>query len=215
MSYVAVIGLGHLGRLIAEQLTLEGCAVLGVDIDSAKVAMVESRVDSTFVADATRRDDLTGLELERMTSVLVAIGRRSLEASIVATALLRELDVSFVVSRAADERHARVLTAVGADQVFLPEAEVAHRLAVRLARPGILDEIRLGEAAVSELVLPVALEGVPVGGLAEESEDVTVLAVRRRGETIVRPDDAEILEEGDVLVLLSKPETLRRLADLL
>ena len=60
-------------------------------------------------------------------------------------AILRELGVPRIVARAFNERHGRVLLSIGANEVLDPEDEIGGRLALRLVRPSILDQLRFGE----------------------------------------------------------------------
>ncbi|MCA1219616.1 3-hydroxyacyl-CoA dehydrogenase family protein [Streptomyces sp. 8L] len=61
ISTVAVIGLGTLGRGLAETLARSGRAVIGVDTDPAAAARAAGALDASL-ARAVRRGDLTGRE---------------------------------------------------------------------------------------------------------------------------------------------------------
>lgn len=55
MKYL-IIGLGHYGGLLAEELTALGHEVVGVDKDELHVDRVKDKMATSFVLDAT--DDL-------------------------------------------------------------------------------------------------------------------------------------------------------------
>ena len=121
MAEFAVIGIGRFGRAVALNLVAQGQGVLAVDLDPARLAGVAAEVDSTAVADTTDPDAVAVLGLERAACTVVAIGSRATEASLLTTAILAQREVPRVVARAFNERHARLLLAVGAHEVLNPE----------------------------------------------------------------------------------------------
>jgi trk system potassium uptake protein TrkA len=120
-----------------------------------------------------------------------------------------------VVVRAFDERHARLLLAVGAHEVLNPEQEIGRRLALRLAHPGIRDRIGGGRTTVAEVEAPEAWAGRALGSLDLRRRRVTVLALLRDGgaETGLTPESE--IASGDRLVLLGPDESLHEIAVLL
>jgi len=215
VSEFAVIGLGRFGRAVARFLAQEGQAVLAVDVDAKRLDEVADEVEAVVVADTTDEAKVASLQLARMACVVVTMGSRALEASLLTTAILRELDVPRVVARAFDERHARLLLAVGANEVINPEDEIGRRLALRLAHPGIVDQVRLGESSIAEVEAPEAYAGTTLLELdLRNRHRVTVLAIRRGGSILSNPAAEAIVESGDVLVLLGDPAAIRRLATL-
>lgn len=213
MADFAVIGLGRFGRAVARSLVREGQAVLGVDRDPARLALVSDEVDATVRADTTDEAAVEGLRLDRMTAVVVTIGSRATEASLLTVAILRELEVPRIVARAFDERHARLLLAIGVHEVLNPEDEMGARLALRLARPGIVDQIRLGGGTLAEIEVPEAFAGRALVDLdLRNRHGVAVLAIHRGDETLPGPGADAVLESGDVLVVLGDEEAIRRVA---
>ncbi len=214
MGRFAIIGLGRFGRAVARNLVAVGEAVLAIDKDRSRLDMVSTEVDSVAVADTTSEAAVAALGLERMTSVVVAIGSRATEASALTTAILRELDIPHIVARAFDDRHARLLRAVGAHEVLNPEDEMGRRLALRLAHPTVIDQIPVGEHVLSEIETPESLVGRSLSELRlKERWGVTLIAIHRGGRTRVDPESEEELESGDVLVLLGDRESVQRLAE--
>jgi trk system potassium uptake protein TrkA len=215
MSEFAVIGLGRFGRAVARSLVREGQAVLCIDRDPARLAQVGEEVDATARTDTTDQDALAALKLDRMSCVVVTIGSRATEASLLTVAILRELGVPRIVARAFDERHARLLLAIGANEVLNPEDEIGARLALRLVRPGIVDQIRLGEGTLAEIEAPEAFAGSSLGELDLRSRHGVVVLAIRRGSDVVTAPGADIgVESGDVLVLLGDEEAIQRVAAL-
>lgn len=210
----AVIGLGQFGRSVALNLVQQGEAVLAIDLDPARAQMVESQVDAVVIADATSETALAELGLERMSCVVVAMGARSRDTSIMVTALLRQRAVRRIVTRATNELHERVLRAVGAHEIVNPEQEMGARLANHLANPHVLDHFSLDrEHMVAEVEAPETFVGRRISdlGLREHSK-VAVVLIRRRGVVISTIDENQSIESGDVLVVLGTPLAVRQFA---
>jgi len=211
-----VIGLGIFGRTVAVNLARSGHSVLAVDLDQREVDRVAPELDSVVRADATDEQALRELRLERVSCAVVAIGAQAMEASILTTALLRQMGVPRIVARSLSELHARVLRAVGAHEVVSPEEEMGHRLARRLAEPNVLERLELGEdAEIVELGVPESFIGRTLVDLKVRQQfGVTVVAVRRAGSVRASLGASDRLEPGDVLVVIGDPEGASRLAAL-
>lgn len=213
MAEFAVIGLGRFGRAVARSLALAGQAVLAVDRDVSRLERVADDVDSVVEVDVTDERSMRSLDLGRMSCVVVAIGSRAMEASLLTTAILRDHEVPRIVARALDERHARLLLAIGAHEVINPEDEIGRRLALSLAHPGVRGQLQLGERTVAEIELPEAFAGRRLDDLDLATEHgVQVLALRRGDGVEPCPAGEATVESGDTLVLLGEEEALERLA---
>lgn len=213
MSEFAVIGLGRFGRAVVRSLAEAGHAVLAVDHDPARLDRVTDEAESVAEADTTDEASVESLELGRLACVVVTIGSRATEASLLTTAILRDLDVPRIVARAFDERHARLLLAIGAHEVINPENEIGHRLALRLSHPGIADELACGDATVALVEAPEAFAGRTLADLdLPRRHGVTVLLVHREGGRIPCPGGGERVESGDRLVVVGGADSVRGLA---
>jgi trk system potassium uptake protein TrkA len=211
-----VIGLGMFGRHVALSLIEAGQSVLAVDRREEEVNRVASEIDAAVCADATDEEALRELQLDRMTCAVVAIGAESMEASILATALLRQIGVPRIVARSLSELHARVLYAVGAHEVVSPEVDMGRRLARRLAQPNVLERLELGEKAeLAEIAVPEQFVDKSLVNLdVRRRFGVTVVALRRSGGVLPIIDGNERLRQEDVLVVLGHPDGIARLAAL-
>lgn len=215
MAEFSVIGMGRFGRAVARALVREGQSVLAVDRDLQRLEKVAADVDAVASADTTDQPSVAALQLDRMTSVVVAIGSRATEASLLTVAILRELGVPHIVGRAFDERHARLLLAVGANEVLIPEDVVGHRLASSLAHPGIGGEIPIGPVTVAVVEAPESLAGRRPADLGDDVRlGVTLLALGRPGEEGLEPPAEREIAGGDRLLVAGSPEAVRALATL-
>ncbi|MEW6636902.1 MAG: TrkA family potassium uptake protein [Actinomycetota bacterium] len=209
----AVIGLGRLGTAMVETLTSLGHDVLGIDRDGD---LVQDRAgdypQAHFVAaDATDASVLHELDLAHFDGAAVVIGE-NIEASILATANLKEIGVPFVVARAVTGLHARVLEKIGADRVVEPEKEMGAQVARTMASPAVLDYVDLGEdEALVEAEVPGEWAGRSLAELQlSRKSGLTVLAVKPKGGAGRIPRGDTVLRASDVIVVGGTKEALDR-----
>lgn len=209
-----VIGLGMFGRIVATSLAREGQAVLAIDIHEDEVNRMATELDAVVRADATDEEALRDLRLDRVSCAVVAIGAESMEASILATALLRQIGVPRIVARSLSDLHARVLRAVGAHEVVSPEVEMGQRLAYRLSHPNVLDRVDLGDnIELAELEVPAQYVGKTLVELdVRRRFDITVVAIHRNGKIIANPSRDEALRAGEILVVIGSSSAVARFA---
>jgi trk system potassium uptake protein TrkA len=211
----AVLGLGQFGTTVARALVRHDETVLVADKNMNRVERVEREVDAAVQADVTEERTLYDLELDQVTTVIVAIGAHSTEASIMTTALLAQMGTPRIISRAASNLHARVLRQVGAHEVVDPEGQMGRRLAQRLSRPNVLDQFDLGDAIIAEVQVPQSLAGQTLAEADLRNEyGVSVIAFQDTGEADPNPGPDDTLEQDDVLVLLGSRDSIDRIASL-
>lgn len=201
-SYV-VIGLGLFGEAIAKQLCELGAEVLAMDVRSDLVQQVANSVTYAVVADAQDKDVLRSLGVSHMDCAVIAIGD-DLAASVLITMNLKELEVPYIVSKAHNETHRRVLEKLGVDRVVIPEQENAQRLGRSLHSHNVLDYIELSEEfGILEVPAPKSWVGKTLKELNVRAKlGVNIIAVESgKNINVSPPADYRILGE-DVLVVL-------------
>lgn len=141
MKYI-IIGLGNFGSSLAERLTKKGHEVIGVDNKMDKVELLKERITHTICLDCTDGQAVSHLPLGDTDIVFVAIGENE-GANIMATALMKQLKVKRLISRAINNLHQTVLEAMGVDEIVHPEEETAERWAKKLNMRGVVDSFEL------------------------------------------------------------------------
>ena len=211
-----IIGLGQFGNAVARALTARGVEVLAVDIDEDRVRDAANFVTEAAQFDATDEAALARTSPERRDVCLCAIGDEAKEASIISTALLKQMGARRVIARSNDDLHARILTLVGADQVVNPEREFGDRFANQILYEEIRGEMPLGEGVlISEVSVPASFAGRTLEALdLPRHHGVTVVAIRRQ-ETgvIVIPGRESVLEPGDVMVVVAKDKAVAQMME--
>lgn len=212
MKQVAVIGLGRFGSSVARTLADSGCEVLAVDVDEARVKAIADQVTDAVRANALEEEALRSLGLRNFEVVVVAIGHE-VQASILVTVLLKEMGIPKIVAKAQDELHGRVLQKVGADIVVFPERDMGVRLAHTLISRNVIDEIQLStDYSILEMAAPHGFLGRSLKDLElRQRFGLSVLAIRRKDRIIVSPNADQVVDEGDILVVLGQPDKLEPL----
>ncbi|AUS05703.1 potassium channel family protein [Pseudotamlana carrageenivorans] len=143
MKYI-IVGLGNFGASLGKKLTSQGNEVIGVDSKMEKVDLLKEHLSHTICLDATDEFTVSGLPLSDTDVVVVAIGEDK-GANIMATALLKNLKVKRLISRAIDGLHEKVLNAIGVNDIVHPEEESAERWAKKLSLKGVIDSFELND----------------------------------------------------------------------
>ena len=136
MRQFVVIGLGRFGRTIATTLSALGNEVLVVDTCVESIKRIEPLVSGAVVADATGTDVLHSLGLQNFDCVVNCIGD-DLQASILTTLICKDLGVKYIVAKAQNEQHKKVLERIGADMVVFPETYMGKKVANMLTNPSM------------------------------------------------------------------------------
>lgn len=143
MRDIAVIGLGKFGLSVALNYSKRGGNVLAIDKDETRIQEVADVVTYAVKANVADSDVVKKLGIEKMDAVIVAL-TDNLEASVMATILSKEMGVPYVLVKAQNEMHAKVLEKVGADKVIFPEKEMGMRIARNMAANSMADIVELG-----------------------------------------------------------------------
>ena len=202
-----VVGLGQFGMALARALTHEEVEVFGIDVDEDKVAAASTFVSEAALIDGMDEHALARTAPARRDFCVCAIGDEAKDASIICTALLRQLGAKRVISRANDDLHARILHLVGAETVVNPEREFGERFAQTLLHSQIKGQMPLGQGLwVTDFSVPEPFVGQTLIDLELPRRfAVTVVAVRKgNAGAVVMPKGDTTLTHGDVIVVVSE-----------
>ena len=211
-----VVGLGQFGMALATSLAEKGVEVLACDQNEDLVRAVAPIVAEAICLDATDEAALARTNPDRRDLCVCAIGNEAREASIIATALLRQLGAKRLVARATDPLHERILRLIGAHDVINPEKAFGERFATRVLYTDVVDEILLGnDLVLTELHPPEAFVGRTLADLAlPRRYEVTVVALRRPDQDAVElPSATRRLEADDLLIVVARPGGVGRLLE--
>jgi trk system potassium uptake protein TrkA len=207
---VGVIGLGKFGLTLAQALAERGHKVVGVDASPAQVRLAKDTLFQVYEADATDKAVLEQLRFQDLDRVIVSIGQ-SMEASILISLNLQEIEAKEVWVKAVSVEHHKVLIRLGVDYVVLPEHYVAQQLAHRFSTPGMMDFLPLGEGALLQEVAVDAWAGRTLRELnLPGKHQVQVVALKTEGakEFTFVPRADYSLAKGDKLVIIGRADNV-------
>ena len=207
-----VLGLGRFGENLAMTLYKMGHEVLAVDSDADLVDSIAPHVTQAIQIDATDESALQSLGVRNFDAAIVSIGQ-NMRDSILVCVLLKELGVPYLIAKATDELHAKVLRKVGVDRVVFPERDMGMRLAKSLLTPNVLELIDLSDDyQLMETILPAKWAGETIIGIdVRRRFGVSILAIHRGKEFFVSPEADFAFEAGDILLVLGKKDDIENL----
>ncbi len=205
----AVIGLGRFGKSVAQTLASLGYEVLVIDSNEHEIQSIAHEVTHAIQVDARDEEALKALGIRNFDVVIVAIGD-DIQANILVTVLLKEIGVKYVIAKAKDNMHGKVLEKIGADKVIYPEKDMGMRLAYHLVTPNILDFIELSsEYNIIEVATPSSFVGKSLEQLSLRSKyGVSIIAIKKKDAIIADPEAASVIESGDILVFLGRKNAM-------
>ena len=143
MKYI-IVGIGNFGGYLAKRLTNLGHEVIGVDTSESRIELIKDSITHAIVMDATDAAAVKNLPLKDTDVVIIAIGE-DIGASIMSTAIFKQLKPKRIIGRAINDLHETVIQAIGIDEIIHPEEETADRLAKRLEMKGVLDSLEISD----------------------------------------------------------------------
>lgn len=183
MKYI-VIGLGNYGQVLAEELSALGHEVIGADIDAARVESVKEKIATAFVLNATDEQSLSVLPLDKVDTVIVAIGE-NFGASVRVVALLKQRKVKHIYARAIDSVHRSILEAFDLERILTPEEDAARGLVRTLEFGSQVETFRVApEYHVIKFTVPDKIVGYYANELNLFQEFGLKLIALQRAETV-------------------------------
>lgn len=225
MPRIAVFGLGQFGTTLAEALTNQGAEVMAFDTDPERVEAIKERVSMAVALDSTDERALNAIGLEQVQVAIVTMGT-SIEANILTAALLKQLGVPRVLARASTATQERILRAIGVNQIINVEREMGESIATTLA---IGEVHRFFTLAVGHSLVEVDVPRHLAGKTVEEAQlrqraHVNIVAIKKRvpevdergrptfrEEVVLVPKPADVLNEGDLLILAGENDDIQAL----
>ena len=204
-SQYLVVGLGRFGSAVATALVEQGMQVLAIDRNIEVVEAHRSRLTDVVRGDAMDAEVLERLGVADFDAAIITIGD-DVKVSSVVTMHLKELGVKYVISKASDDFHGRMLARLGADKVIFPERDMGRRVAHNLVSNKIMDFIELSpDYSLMEMHPRPEWVGVPLKELNLRGKHrINVVAVRSGGEVNAMPDPDTVIGADDVMLVVSQ-----------
>ena len=126
-----IVGLGKYGTSIARKLSESKVEVLAIDNDIRIVEKVSNYVTKAICIDVTSGEAWEKIPLHDFDIGIVCFGE-NVTASILSCMALQEAGVKYVIAKAGDKYHKKVLEKLNIDEVVFPEEFVGELTAKKI-----------------------------------------------------------------------------------
>lgn len=203
MDTFAVLGLGKFGFHVAKGLAQQGLSVIACDLNEEHVRDINEYVQDAIILDSTDMRALREAGIGNVDVAVVSIGE-NIEASILTVMALKELGVETVIAKAITTVHGQILSKLGAAKVIYPEMESAKKIVKKMVQNMHYETIDLSiTMKIAKLTVPSFWVGISILSPIFEGEyEVKPIAYKHQGVWYTSFEKDDILEKGDILVVL-------------
>ena len=219
-DHFIICGYGRIGSIVARQFTRQGVPYVVIERSPERLQAAIEDGALGVEADASREDVLKRVGIARARGLIAAVGTDAENVYAVLSARVMRPDL-FIVGRAETDDATQKLKRAGADRVISPYQIGGMQIAQTALRPAVVDFVEL---ATSSENLDLAMEEITIAAssaLASRSildanlrqrYGVIVVGIQRHDRSMeFNPEPDTAIRVGDKLVVLGRPESLRRL----
>jgi trk system potassium uptake protein TrkA len=190
--------------------------VTGIDGNAETVEDMQQFLFEAVIGDATDRDALRTLSLEKADGVIISLGE-DITRSLLATLHCKELGAKHILVKGVTVEHGKLLQSLGVERVVFPETEIAIQLADRLTWPNVLEFLAIdSDYRFVEIAMPSSMSGKKLMDTdLKKRFGLWVVGVKDAlsGKLTMFPDSEFRLSEDQMLLLVGKDSDLRRFQD--
>ena len=221
-DHFILCGYGRIGAIVADELHRQGVPFIVIERSAERLHPALERGWLGLAADASREDVLERAGIARARGLLAAVGTDAENVYTVLTARVMRPDL-FIIARVESDDAEPKLRRAGADRVVSPYQIGANHIVQTALRPAVVDFVRL---ATSSEFLDLSMEQVKVSdrspyagkslldaGIRTKFGVIIVGIKHVRGEMEFNPAPEDVLQSGDELVVLGRPENVKALEE--
>ena len=211
MKQYLVIGLGRFGTSVAKTLYGAGENILGIDVSEE---LVQDRINNNIlknaiIGDASDGKILKDIGAENFDVAFVCIG--DIEASVMIALNLKELGIKSIIAKAINKKHGKVLTKIGATEIVYPEEHMGKRIAELTMNTDVIEHLKFTDNFVLvEVKAPSLFWNNSLIKLDVRNKyNINIVGIKKsKGEFLPNPTANVVIEEGDVLVIITDKKTV-------
>ena len=211
MKQYLVIGLGRFGTSVAKTLYEAGENILGIDVSEE---LVQDRINNNIlknaiIGDASDGKILKDIGAENFDVAFVCIG--DIEASVMIALNLKEFGIKSIIAKAINKKHGKVLTKIGATEIVYPEEHMGKRIAELTMNTDIIEHLKFTDNFVLvEVKAPSIFWNNSLIKLDVRNKyNINIVGIKKsKGEFLPNPTANVVIEEGDVLVIITDKKTV-------
>ena len=211
MKQYLVIGLGRFGTSVAKTLYEAGENILGIDVSEE---LVQDRINNNIlknaiIGDASDGKILKDIGAENFDVAFVCIG--DIEASVMIALNLKELGIKSIIAKAINKKHGKVLTKIGATEIVYPEEHMGKRIAELTMNTDVIEHLKFTDNFVLvEVKAPSLFWNNSLIKLDVRNKyNINIVGIKKaKGEFLPNPNASVVIEEGDILVIITDKKTV-------
>ena len=211
MKQYLVIGLGRFGTSVAKTLYEAGENILGIDVSEE---LVQDRINNNIlknaiIGDASDGKILKDIGAENFDVAFVCIG--DIEASVMIALNLKEWGIKSIIAKAINKKHGKVLTKIGATEIVYPEEHMGKRIAELTMNTDIIEHLKFSDNFVLvEVKAPSIFWNNSLIKLdVRNKHNINIVGIKKSiGEFLPNPTANVVIEEGDILVIITDKKTV-------
>lgn len=218
-NHIIVCGAGRVGSNVAHVLRAENVSHVLVDNDPERISEMEEKGHLVMLGDATQDEVLLDLGIMEARGIVCALAEDAFNLFIALTA--RDLNPGIkIVARAERPESIQKLRRAGADKVIAPTQVGGFQLATAILKPTTVDlvenlftsssfQFQLEELLITE-TSPLANQAIK-DAFGRKKTHVTIIAIIRNEEVIMNIRGADIIQPGDMLILVGAKHDLEEI----
>lgn len=211
MKSILLIGVNRFGSLLANQFSKHGHEIMAIDKNEDRVNAILPVVTDAQIGDSTNEAFLRSLGVNNYDVCIVTIGG-DFQSSLETTSLLKELGGKMVVSRADRDVQAKFLLRNGADEVIIPEKQIAQWAAIRYGSEHVLDYLKLDDDhAIYEVPVPKDWIGKSITKMdVRKKFGINILGVKENGKMNLSVTPETVLSGDKSILVLGKQRAIEK-----
>jgi voltage-gated potassium channel len=219
-DHFIICGYGRIGRIVARQFRRQNVPYVVVERNADQLQTAIEDGAMAVEADASREEVLKRVGIDRARGLIAAVGTDAENVYTVLSARVLRPDL-FIIGRAETEDATIKLKRAGADRVISPYQIGAVHMAQTALRPAVVDFVELATSADN---IELAMEQITIApqstfasrslldaGLRQQYGVIVVGIQRHDRRMEFNPEPDTSIQPGDKLVVLGRPESLKRL----
>ncbi|RKD20921.1 trk system potassium uptake protein TrkA [Caminicella sporogenes DSM 14501] len=212
MKQFLIIGAGRFGGSIATTLYNMGNDVLIIDDSEEAINQISGSVTHAIQGNAADERLISTIGANNFDVCVIAMGS-DIQSSILVAIMLKEAGARYIVAKAQNELHAKVLYKVGVDKIVFPERDMGAKIAQSLVSSNIMDYIELSpEYSIVEITAIKEWIGKNLLELNMRAKyGINIMAIKKGTSINISPTALTVIEEGDVLIVIGHNSDLKKL----
>jgi trk system potassium uptake protein TrkA len=218
--YIIIVGAGDIGTPLIDIATRNGNEIVVIEKNKQRADEIASTYDCLVLnADATIKETLADAGAEQADGIISTTDQDA--TNVMVCLLSKEFGIPSITSVVHDTEHMGLFRQIGVNTIENPQQLIAGHLYRSVARPAIVDYMRIGEEA--EVFEITVTEDAPIAGqtlteVGEKellSDDVLIVALEREGKDKPQtPRGNTLIQANDLLTVYSATGAVPAVTDI-